>query len=1052
LAYVDVDWPTSFINFFRWTGIANLMILDIAPLDCISGSRISYYSKITFHTLIMPITALIFLAVYIGGSFFLKWYLAAKDHGLSGMRDKMIADLQETREDAMDMGGEGLAATLNSAASFASSAAAQGANVASGMASQVSNLSSPGMNKFTRSMSRSFSSKEEGPGPVTEAVEGSESMAAAVAAAATEGGDSIAPKVSKWGGVKSTFPGVSRAGGPSVWNKSILQYATMRVKFKRRCINNLLWIMCMLYPGVSSVLMGYFKCVTIGDTRYLVADYDISCDSDEYVEFAAIASLCIVLFVVITPLSIVGFLSLNRLSQRMQRWEMDKVPDPMDSLAEFRRPRLPKLGRFTKWVMRNVSGVALESITGPYTTKCYYWEVNEMMRKVGIVAITVFFGESRPGLQLLVLGLYQTVCLLQHLLLTPFQISYDQYAQTIVLGTELVTMQLAMGISSNAFADTDFLSILLIFVNTISLVALLTAGYFVLKANNALEGIFKLYALFRRLIGKPLKQSKREKQAHLAKLEKLFAAKWAGSKAKGSSEVNSFSMALNPKALMDKETGTVKAFKTDYTTMYQGQVPKSPVNAADNTAVQPGSPLAITAGGEPPSSPSMAGAIVPVYSPTGGPKALAEISETQLQNLMNALRQEREPQDILEKLADLTSNKSDEDIRRRVVEAGAIPLLVGWLTPSWLTNLMSSERQLLTFRWALQTITHITRTRDYRDTVREAGLLPKLVSLLQMRKLPSPLQQAILQCTINVTAGNKPNQVMLQEEGVPLLLSRMMDTISKEKDSDESSTNFRFLVLALNAVLTADMPYEEKSEVVNAGGLQSLIVALGPGHMDAHVDAVQSINKLCSSNIGLCTSLRELNGLTPLIFLLDWENTTPAVIKSVIICLMNCSRRDVLMREGICSIGGVAPIIGLMDREQERIVVEKATWTLNNLATGNASNQASVRAAGGTQATLSVLEWARDAPTMKAALATLIHLAEDPATAELVDQVNGLLTLVKHARGEIPNAHKEIALLALNKLASSNAYSAEKIQELVGPSLWEAVQVAVLPGTSTTRQ
>jgi hypothetical protein len=76
---------------------------------------------------------------------------------------------------------------------------------------------------------------------------------------------------------------------------------------------------------------------------------------------------------------------------------MDKVPDPMDSLAEFRRPRLPKLGRFTKWVMRNVSGVALESITGPYTTKCYYWEVNEMMRKVGIVAITVFFGESRPG-------------------------------------------------------------------------------------------------------------------------------------------------------------------------------------------------------------------------------------------------------------------------------------------------------------------------------------------------------------------------------------------------------------------------------------------------------------------------------------------------------------------------------------------------------------------------------------------------------------------------------------------------------------------------------
>ena len=69
-----------------------------------------------------------------------------------------------------------------------------------------------------------------------------------------------------------------------------------------------------------------------------------------------------------------------------------------------------------------------------------------------------------------------------------------------------------------------------------------------------------------------MKQTKREKEAHLAKLEKLFAGKWAGTKAKGSVEINSFSMALNPKALMDKETGTVKVFKTDYTTMYQGQV------------------------------------------------------------------------------------------------------------------------------------------------------------------------------------------------------------------------------------------------------------------------------------------------------------------------------------------------------------------------------------------------------------------------------------------------------------------------------------------------
>ena len=59
----------------------------------------------------------------------------------------------------------------------------------------------------------------------------------------------------------------------------------------------------------------------------------------------------------------------------------------------------------------------------------------------------------------------------------------------------------------------------------------------------------------------------------------------------------------------------------------------------------------------------------------------------------------------------------DEDIRRRVVEAGAIPLLVGFLSPNWLTNIMPSTNQLLVFRWSLQTLTHLTRTRDYRDTV-----------------------------------------------------------------------------------------------------------------------------------------------------------------------------------------------------------------------------------------------------------------------------------------------------------------------------------------------
>lgn len=110
------------------------------------------------------------------------------------------------------------------------------------------------------------------------------------------------------------------------------------------------------------------------------------------------------------------------------------------------------------------------------------------------------------------------------------------------------------------------------------------------------------------------------------------------------------------------------------------------------------------------------------------------------------------------------------------------------------------------------------------------------------------------------------------------------------------------------------------------------------------------------------------------------------------------------------------------------------------------STQVVVRAAGGVTSTLAVLDFARDAPTMKAALATLIHLAEDPQTAADVDAAGGLELLVKHAKGEVPNAHKDIALLALNKLAASNGAIAAKVQDLIGAEMWSAVQVAVLPG------
>eukprot|EP00238_Polyblepharides_amylifera_P008541 CAMPEP_0196598512 /NCGR_PEP_ID=MMETSP1081-20130531/94362_1 /TAXON_ID=36882 /ORGANISM="Pyramimonas amylifera, Strain CCMP720" /LENGTH=2025 /DNA_ID=CAMNT_0041924217 /DNA_START=263 /DNA_END=6340 /DNA_ORIENTATION=- len=1020
VSYINIKWPSGFISYFKWTGIANLAIIEVAPVDCIggkNGSRIGFFPSYLFNILMIPMIFCIFVTIYLCGTITLRFYYAHVWVDVEEERKKQrMKDRKEAREKARLEREE-------------AEAQAEAAVVEGGEAAELPKKKS---NLFAKLAHKT--ADEQGEILDEQRAAGNE------------------PEKKGIFGAMSSLTEETE----SLWNRRLIKYSMSTVIFKRRCLNNLLWIVCMVYPGVCGTLLAYFKCERIGNERYLLADYSVNCDGKFYKKFTGLAVLAVLLFVFGTPFIVLGFLLLNRLASRLTRWELDKHPDPMDAIAEFRRPKPPKLGRFTKWVMKNVSGGALESITGPYTDFCFYWEVEEMLRKTVLIAVTVFLGDARAGMDSLVIGVFQTICLTEHLALNPFIVSADMHAQTIALITEVITMQIGTGVAARVFTSQTITAVILVFINTVSLIALIIAGFFVLRANDFLNVLDGYYLKFRRLIGRPIKISEEEKAEKLQTVEKLYARRWGGENMKGAADVNTFSMAPNKDQLMNKD-GQIKNFKSNYTTMYQGQLPPpgTVVNtsavaitkgAAGSASVAP-APLPLTAG---------ASGVTPLEEAPGGGVAVplsyqqhmaAQISEQELMDLMNSLRIESQPEDILERMAELTANKHDEDIRRRVVEAGAIPLLVSALATSWRTSILPSNSQLSAYRWALQVLTHITRTRDYRDTVREAGLLPKIVGLLQMKKLPTILMQALLQCTINVTAGNKPNQVMLQEEGVPLILVQMMDGLLKSDDDD--SANFRFLVLALNAVITADMPYEEKNELVTSGGLQSLIVCLGPAHMDAHVDAVQCINKLCSSNIGLCTSLREHNGLTPLIFLLDWEHASPAVIKSVVICLMNVTRRDVNMRDGICKEGAIAPILGLMGREQERIIVEKATWTLNNLATGNPANIEAVRLAGGVKASLGVLEWARDAPTMKAALATLIHLAEDPEISTEVEANGGLELLVNHAKGEVPNAHKDIALLALNKLASVNQNIALKVQELIGPDLWHAVQVAVLPGTST---
>lgn len=47
----------------------------------------------------------------------------------------------------------------------------------------------------------------------------------------------------------------------------------------------MLFTLFLLYPGLSSKVIGHFHCINVDGTSYLMADMTISCSDHEYLSF-----------------------------------------------------------------------------------------------------------------------------------------------------------------------------------------------------------------------------------------------------------------------------------------------------------------------------------------------------------------------------------------------------------------------------------------------------------------------------------------------------------------------------------------------------------------------------------------------------------------------------------------------------------------------------------------------------------------------------------------------------------------------------------------------
>eukprot|EP00854_Cymbomonas_tetramitiformis_P009255 gene9255-10964_t len=265
-----------------------------------------------------------------------------------------------------------------------------------------------------------------------------------------------------------------------------LQLGRKRHELSTRCANATLWLLCMGYPGVASKLFAFFRCKQVGSTSYLIEDYSIDCDGSEYQDRELLATVMLVLVVFVFPFVIFAMLLLNHttareLSRQVRDEGMEIDFDVLRAvtdgqLGSRRRMGGTLMGRLRVWLMRHNMSHSFLSITGPYTEQCFYWEVAEMLRKMVILAITSFLADTATGTDMLCIGMFQTMCLVEHFLLQPFTSAAHQWAQAAALIGEVLLIQIAVAIAAGIFDGVSGAGTLLVVVTIMTLVAMLTAS------------------------------------------------------------------------------------------------------------------------------------------------------------------------------------------------------------------------------------------------------------------------------------------------------------------------------------------------------------------------------------------------------------------------------------------------------------------------------------------------------------------------------------------------------------------------------------------------
>ena len=206
-----------------------------------------------------------------------------------------------------------------------------------------------------------------------------------------------------------------------------------RPAFRKRGAQLFLVIMLLFYPSISLAVLQALRCRTISGRQFLVVDMSVECWTGEHIGYVVYASIVIAVVLVGWPLAQQVLLRTNK-----HKIGTDPVFDERFGL-----------------------------LYATYKPDMYLWGTSELLRKLFLTGIVVFFGRG-TSLQVLLALLVSVLAHVAHLANAPFRDHANNQLQSVCLAATWLTMlaSLALRLETND-SSKDVIAVFVVALNLV---------------------------------------------------------------------------------------------------------------------------------------------------------------------------------------------------------------------------------------------------------------------------------------------------------------------------------------------------------------------------------------------------------------------------------------------------------------------------------------------------------------------------------------------------------------------------------------------------------